>query len=67
MNNIIPINEKRCAAPDCGQRVDEEVSLVFCPVHELDYQLSVPDIQDGPASKKDAGWNVLIYKKGATK
>jgi len=57
---------KLCAVGGCNQPVDEEVSLVFCPVCELAYQqmLDQPIVEHAP-TKKNAGWNVEIFKPEA--
>ncbi len=53
---------KTCTALECTETINEEVSLVFCPVHEFEFQ-ATPELMDRAAAKKDAGWNVLIFKE----
>lgn len=54
---------KLCCAPGCTLDTDEKISLVFCEQHELEYQQAETMIVDREPTKKDAGWNVEIFKE----
>lgn len=54
--------------PICGQAGG--IDTLFCQQHDAE-RLAILDnpfvIEERPVTKKDAGWNVEIFKKGETK